>query len=58
MIGNIEIKTRKLKSGIHRSEVLVNGDFYASVESANRDEAIREAQHYASQIEFDEFGNW
>lgn len=58
MNGNIEIKTRKIPSGYYRSRVLVNGHFYASVESANRDEAIREAQHYASQIEFDEFGNW
>lgn len=54
---SIEIKTRKLKEG-YRATVTVNGDFYASADGPTREFALAEANHYASQIEFDEFGNW
>lgn len=54
---SIEIKTRKLKDG-YRATVTVNGDFYASADGPTREGVLAEANHYASQIEFDEFGNW
>lgn len=56
-LGEIEIETRKLKDG-YRSTVTVNGDFYASADGPTRKGVLAEANHYASQIEFDEFGNW
>lgn len=58
MDERIKITTRKMRDGSYRSEVLVNGDFYASSRSNDREETIRTAQHYAMQIEFDEEGNW
>lgn len=58
MDERIKITTRKMKDGSYRSEVWVNGDFYVSIRSNDRADTIRMAQHYAMQIEFDEWGNW
>lgn len=57
MDERIKIYTRAVKVGF-RSRVMVNGEWYASVDAPSRDEAQGEAQHYAMQIEFDEWGNW
>lgn len=57
MDDRIKITTRKLKNG-YRSRVTVNGEFYASADALTLAQAIAEANHYAAQIEFDEFGNW
>jgi hypothetical protein len=57
-VGEVEIKTRKLPAGGYRATVTVRGDFYASADASTREAAIAEANHYAAQIEFDEFGNW
>lgn len=54
----IKIETKKMRDGSYRSRVRVNGDFYAEARSNDRDATIREANHYAAQIEFDEWGNW
>lgn len=53
----IDITVRKIKDG-YRAIVTVNGEFYASADGPTRSRVEQEAQHYASQIEFDEFGNW
>lgn len=58
MDERIKIETKKMKDGSYHSRVLVNGDFYAEARSNDRDATIREADHYAAQIEFDEWGNW
>lgn len=58
MDERIKIETKKMRDGSYRSRVLVNGDFYAEARSNDRDATIGEAHHYASQIEFDEWGNW
>lgn len=57
MDERIKIYTRAVKDGF-RSRVVVNGEWYASVDAPTREEAQGEAQHYAMQIEFDEWGNW
>lgn len=57
MDERIKIETKKMKDGSYRSRVLVNGDFYAEARSNDRDAKIQEANHYAAQIEFDEWGN-
>lgn len=57
MDERIKIYTRAVKDGF-RSRVMVNGEWYASVDAPTREEALAEAQHYAMQIEFDEWGNW
>lgn len=58
MDERITIQTRKMKDGSYQSVVYVNDEFYASSRSNDREETIRSAQHYAMQIEFDEWGNW
>lgn len=57
MDDRIWIRTYRIKNG-YRSYVRVNGDPYAVVDAPTREQAIAEANHYAAQIEFDEFGNW
>ncbi len=57
MDERIKIFTRVVRGGF-RSRVMVNGEWYASVDAPTREEAQAEAQHYAMQIEFDERGNW
>lgn len=57
MDERIKIYTRGVKDGF-RSRVMVNGEWYASVDAPTREEALAEAQHYAMQIGFDEWGNW
>lgn len=57
MDDRIWIRTYRVKDG-YRSYIRVNGDPYALVDAPTREQAIGEAHHYASQIEFDEFGNW
>lgn len=58
MDDQIKIETKRMKDGSYRSEVYVNGDFYASCRSNNRENTVEQANHYAAQIEFDEWGNW
>lgn len=58
MDERIKITTHKMRDGSYQSKVLVNGDFYAASRSKDREETVRTAQHYAMQIEFDEWGNW
>lgn len=58
MDEQITIRTKKMRDGSYRSVVYVNGDFYASCRSNDREATIREANHYAMQIRFDEWGNW
>lgn len=57
MDERIKIYTRGTKDGF-RSRVMVTGEWYASVDAPTREEAVAEANHYAAQIEFDEWGNW
>lgn len=57
MDERIKIYTRGVKDGF-RSRVMVNGEWYAAVDAPTREEAVAGANHYASQIEFDEWGNW
>lgn len=57
MDDRIWIRTYRIKDG-YRSRVTVNGEFYASADAPTREAAVAEANHYAAQIEFDEFGNW
>lgn len=54
----VQVKTRKMRDGSYQSSVYVNGDFYASARGSDRDRTVEEANHYAAQIEFDEWGNW
>lgn len=54
---SVYVYVRKVKDG-YRARVLVNGEFYASVEAPEREAALAQANHYAAQIEFDEDGNW
>ncbi len=54
----ITIETKKMKDGSYRSRVFANGDFYAEARSNDREATIQEANHYASQLEFDEDGRW
>lgn len=58
MDERIRVKTRKRRDDSYRSEVYVNGEIYASVRSNDREGTIEGAEHYAAQIEFDEWGNW
>lgn len=38
--------------------VRVNNEQYASASGPDKQRVLDEANHYASQIEFDEWGNW
>lgn len=58
MDERIEVKFRKLPTGQYRARVIVNGEFYAGVDGPDREAVATEAAHYATQIEFDEWGNW
>lgn len=57
MDDRIRIRVYRTKDG-YRGYVRVNGDPYAVVDALTREQALAEANHYAAQIEFDEFGNW
>lgn len=46
------------KSNLHYAYVRVNDEPYASVSGRDKESVLVEAQHYAMQIEFDEWGNW
>lgn len=58
MDERIKIETKEMKDGSYRSRVFVKGEFYAEARSRSQELALGEANYYAMQIEFDEWGNW
>lgn len=58
MDERINIQTLKLPDGTYQSVVRVNGEIYAEVRGPDEEHTVAEAQHYALQIQFDEWGNW
>jgi hypothetical protein len=46
------------KSGMYSAYVRVNDEQYAVTRGPAKDQVLAEANHYAMQIEFDEWGNW
>lgn len=54
----IKVTVRKTPEGRYVGKVTVNGEFYASVNTTQAETAMNEAIRYATQIEFDEDGNW
>jgi len=46
------------KSKRYYAYVRVNNEPYASASGPDKDSVLAEANHYAAQIEFDEWGNW
>ena len=58
MDERIQIWTRETAAGATIARVTVNDEFYAEVEGPDRDSVLSDANHYAMQIEFDEWGNW
>jgi len=46
------------KSKMYYAYVRVNDEQYASASGPDKQSVLAEANHYASQIEFDEWGNW
>lgn len=46
------------KRRIYSAYVRVNEEPYAMASGPDKEQVLAEANHYAAQIEFDEWGNW
>ena len=56
MDERIEIETKKI-GDLYQTVVWVKGEIYAEVRGPDEAGTVAGAQHYAMQIEFDEWGN-